>query len=137
MIQLRSMTFDDVGLGLRLKQENGWNQTPADWARFLALQPDGCFVAEDDGVACGTVTTCILGPVGWIGMMLVDKQHRSRGIGRALMTHALMFLDQRGIRTIRLDSFASAGNLLSANPFTEFSGARKNTGHPASRWIVR
>src|SRR5688572_13181190 len=106
MIRVRLMTFDELELGLRLRQQAGWNQTVADWARFLRLQPDGCFVAESDGAPCRTATTCVMGDVAWVGMMLVDPALRGRGIGRALMTHALAFLESRGVRTVRLDATA-------------------------------
>src|SRR5258708_4199172 len=111
MIRIRPMTFADQGLGLRLRQQAGWNQTPADWARFLNLQTDGCFVAEEDGIAAGTVTTCVFGSVAWIGMMLVEQSRRGHGIGRALMMHALAFLEDKKVRTIRLDATAQ-GELL-------------------------
>lgn len=104
MIRVRGMTFADLSLGLRLRQQAGWNQTAADWARFLSLQPDGCFVAEWDGIPAGTVTTCVFGPVAWVGMMLVEASRRGHGIGRALMTKALAFLDDRGVRSVRLDA---------------------------------
>lgn len=104
MIHVRAMTFTDLGLGLRLRQQAGWNQTPADWARFLTLQPDGCFVAEEDGTPGGTVTTCVFGPVAWIGMMLVEESRRGRGLGKALMEHALGFLTSRNVQSVRLDA---------------------------------
>jgi GNAT superfamily N-acetyltransferase len=104
MIRVRGMTFEDLSLGLRLRQQAGWNQTAADWARFLSLQPDGCFVAELDGTPAGTVTTCVFGPVAWVGMVLVDASRRGQGVGRALMTQALAFLDARGVRSVRLDA---------------------------------
>ncbi len=98
------MTAADLPLGLRLSAEAGWNQIPADWQRFLDLQPDGCFVAEYDGTAVGTTTTCIFGSVAWIAMVLVAEKARGRGIGTALMEHALRFLDERGVATVRLDA---------------------------------
>jgi GNAT superfamily N-acetyltransferase len=98
------MGMGDLALGLRLTREAGWNQTEADWSRFLALQPEGCFVAESDGVAMATVTTCVFAPVAWVAMVLVDRASRGRGIGRALMTHALEYLDGLGVRTVRLDA---------------------------------
>ena len=49
MIRVRPLAAADLPLGLRLSQAAGWNQTEADWRRFLDLQPDGCFVAELDG----------------------------------------------------------------------------------------
>jgi GNAT superfamily N-acetyltransferase len=98
------MTISDIPVGMSLKEKAGWNQLEADWRRLLDLQPDGCFLAESDGVPVGTVTTCRFGSVAWIAMMLVDEAHRRRGIGRALMTRALEELDSRGVRSVRLDA---------------------------------
>ncbi len=106
MHHVRAMTGDDIGLGLRLKEQAGWNQTAADWARFLALEPGGCFVAELDGQPVGTATTCTLAAVGWIAMVLVDPAARHQGIGTRLVTHAIAYLQQRELRTIRLDATA-------------------------------
>jgi GNAT superfamily N-acetyltransferase len=98
------MTAADLPLGLCLSQEAGWNQIPADWQRFLDLLPGGCFVAQCDGLPVGTTTTCIFGSVAWIAMVLVKTSHRGRGIGTALMEHALEYLDKRGVVTVRLDA---------------------------------
>jgi GNAT superfamily N-acetyltransferase len=94
----------DVPLGIRLKEQAGWNQTEADWHRFLDLEPDGCFVAELDDVPVATTTTCVFGGIGWIAMVLVDVRVRGRGIGSALMRHALEYLDERAVLTARLDA---------------------------------
>jgi GNAT superfamily N-acetyltransferase len=91
---------------MRLKQQAGWNQTEADWLRFLDLEPEGCFVGEWDGVGAATLTTCIFGPVAWIAMVLVEESLRGRGIGKGLLQHALNFLDSRGVRSVRLDATA-------------------------------
>ena len=104
MIRIRRMTAADIPLGMRLKTEAGWNQTEADWRRFLALEPKGCFVAEYNDEPVGTTTTCIFGKVAWIAMVLVDERVRGRGIGKALMEHALAFLDGEGVGSIRLDA---------------------------------
>jgi GNAT superfamily N-acetyltransferase len=104
MIRVRPLTAGDLPLGLRLCGSAGWNQTEADWRRFLDLQPDGCFVAEDDGTPVGTTTTCLFGPVAWIAMVLVEESARGRGVGKALLSRALEFLDQRRIASVRLDA---------------------------------
>jgi GNAT superfamily N-acetyltransferase len=98
------MTVLDVPLGMRLKSQAGWNQTEADWRRFLDLEPDGCFVAELDGEPVATTVVCTFGPIAWVAMVLVDAVVRGRGIGTALMQHALAFLDERGVRSVRLDA---------------------------------
>src|SRR3712207_6787044 len=101
---VRPMTPADLPRGRRLSRRAGWNQTAADWRRFLALEPDGCFVAEHDGTPVGTTTTAVFGPVAWIGMVLVDAPARGRGVGTALVRHALAALDRRGVPTVRLDA---------------------------------
>lgn len=106
MVDLRPMTAEDIGLGLRLRAQAGWNQTEADWRRFLALAPAGCFVAELDGTPVATTTTCILGNVGWIAMVLVDQSARHRGIGTRLVEHAVGHLMALGAHSVRLDATA-------------------------------
>jgi GNAT superfamily N-acetyltransferase len=98
------MAAADFGLGMRLKTQAGWNQTEADWRRFLTMQPDGCFVAEIDDTPVGTAAGCVLGSVAWIAMVLVDAEFRGRGIGTALMDHALTFADRAGATSVRLDA---------------------------------
>jgi GNAT superfamily N-acetyltransferase len=98
------MSAADIPLSMRLKEQAGWNQTEADWQRFLDLEPEGCFVAEFDSVPTGTLTTCTFGPVAWVAMVLVDQVFRGRGIAKKLLAHALEFLNRRGIETIRLDA---------------------------------
>ena len=98
------MTAADVPLGMRLREQAGFNQTETDWRRFLDLEPEGCFVAELDGEPVGTVTNCVFDSVGWIAMLLVDQRVRGRGIGTRLTEHALAYLAARGVRTARLDA---------------------------------
>jgi GNAT superfamily N-acetyltransferase len=106
-IDIRPMVAMDLPACWRLSRQAGWNQTEADWRRFLDLQPDGCFVADCATELVGTVTTCIFGRaalVGWVAMVLVDPTVRRQGIGTALVEHALEFLDQHGVGTVRLDA---------------------------------
>jgi len=104
VIRIRTMTAADIELGMRLKSQAGWNQVPADWSRMLVMQPDGCFVAELDGVPVGTSVACTFGSVAWIAMVLVDEGVRGRGIGKALLQHALGFTDDKGVASVRLDA---------------------------------
>ncbi len=106
-IEFRLMTEADIRLGMGLKAQAHWNQTEADWQRFLRLQPDGCFVARCNGQDVGTTTVCMFGSVAWIAMVLVDIEHRHRGIGTRLVQHALNFLDRHCVATVRLDATAS------------------------------
>ena len=104
-LAIRPMTAADVPAGQRLREQAGWNQSEDDWHRLLTWEPDGCFVGELDGAVVATATVTTYGPaLAWIGMVLVDADHRRRGVGRALFEHAMAVLDRRGIRTIGLDA---------------------------------
>jgi GNAT superfamily N-acetyltransferase len=125
MLRIRIMTADDLSTAMRLKEHAGWNQTEADWRRFLDMESTGCFVAEWEDRPVGTTVTCILGPVAWIAMVLVDPEFRGRGIGKALMTHALDFLDAQNVPSVRLDATALGKPLYEKLGFvTEYGLAR-------------
>ena len=104
-MQLRTMTAADMSAGMRLKEIAGWNQTEADWQRFLAASREGCFVVEVDGAVRGTATTISYqGRFAWIGMVLVDPAYRGRGIGTMLLGKTLAYLDEQGIGCMKLDA---------------------------------
>jgi predicted N-acetyltransferase YhbS len=103
--EIRLMSTVDLPACDGLRAEAGWNQTVADWQRFLDLSPRGCFVAELNGVVVGTVTTVSYGrELGWVGMLLVDTGTRRRGIGEALLRAALNYLQNEQVRCVKLDA---------------------------------
>jgi GNAT superfamily N-acetyltransferase len=133
MIRIRPMTTADIALGMRLKEQAGWNQTEADWRRCLALEPAGCFVAAWNGTPAGTTTTCIFGSVAWVAMVLVETSLRGRGVGKTLMEHALAFLDGAGVRSVRLDATALGQPLYDQLGFvTQFPLTRYEGSLPAA-----
>jgi GNAT superfamily N-acetyltransferase len=104
MITLRRMTIGDLELGMKLSAQAGWNQTEADWRRFIELEPEGCFVGELDGRFVGTTTTCVFRKTAWIAMVLVNVDARGNGVGMTLLKHSIDYLKSRQVRTIRLDA---------------------------------
>lgn len=104
-IHIRTMTRADIPYGMRFKEAAGWNQTEADWERFLDLEPEGCFVAEMDGEVVGTATTCRFGrQCGWLAMLLVPPERRRMGVGSTLFNHAAAYLEGRGVSSLKLDA---------------------------------
>jgi GNAT superfamily N-acetyltransferase len=104
-VRLRLMTIDDMPEAMRLKDLAGWNQTAADWERFLSAGPEGCFVAEREGRVVGTSTTIIYeGRFAWIGMVLVEQQCRGQGFGTALLECTIRHLDSRNVPCMKLDA---------------------------------
>ncbi|HUU13529.1 MAG TPA: GNAT family N-acetyltransferase [Terriglobia bacterium] len=104
-MNLRLMTTADIPAGMRLKDIAGWNQTLADWERFMRASPGGCFAAEVGDAVVGTATTIVYEErFAWIGMVLVDPEHRGRGIGTRLLEKTIEHLDALGVPTLKLDA---------------------------------
>lgn len=104
-VEIRLLELADVPAAMRLKEFAGWNQTEQDWFRLLQLEPRGCFCAtKEERVIATTTTTCYGTTVAWIGMVLVDPDHRGQGIASNLMREALKYLDFSGVQTIKLDA---------------------------------
>lgn len=128
-MHIRAMTDLDVPAGLGLSRGAGWNQTAADWNRFLNASPGGCFVAEVDARVGGTATTISYQDrFAWIGMVLVDPEFQKRGIGTQLLKKAVEYLDQRGIRTLKLDATPQGQPLYAKLGFV--------TEYQIERWIL-
>jgi GNAT superfamily N-acetyltransferase len=129
-MHLRTMAKHDIPSGLRLKELAGWNQTAADWNRFLDASPQGCFVAEVDGKVCGTATTISFeNKFAWIGMVLVDPEYRSRGIGTKLLERTIEYLDHQTMPTMKLDATPQGKPLYEKLGFV--------TEYGIERWVLK
>jgi ribosomal protein S18 acetylase RimI-like enzyme len=76
-------------------------------AEDCRLQPDGVFVAADiTGNAIGYITTRLnpTSGIGWIPNLAVDPGHQGKGIGRALIQHAIGFLRQSGMHVAKIET---------------------------------
>lgn len=110
--QIRTLLPEDLPVAEKLRELAGWNQTREDWQRFLDMEPEGCFLAEWEGRPVGTATTLRYGrELAWIGMVLVHPEERRRGVGSALLRHAIAWLRSREVRCIKLDA-TPAGKLV-------------------------
>jgi len=134
MITVRPMKRDDLRLGMKLSGQAGWNQTEADWRRFIELEPDGCFVGELDGRSVGTTTTCVFRKTAWIAMVLVDIDARGNGVGTTLLKHAIEYLNNRRVETIRLDATSQGRPIYEKLGFTpDYNLARFEGTAPAGK----
>jgi ribosomal protein S18 acetylase RimI-like enzyme len=113
--EITAATFGPVSVDRNMEQqfgafgEGGWQgrkvQAIADDCR---LQPDGVFVAEDPqaGAPVGYVTTRLnpVSRIGWIPNLAVDPAHQGKGLGRALLLHALEFFRRRGMQVAKIET---------------------------------
>ena len=128
-MNLRLLNRSDFAAGMALKDFAGWNQTLADWERFLRASPTGCFAAEVDGKVVGTSTTIVYeGRFAWIGMVLVDPEYRSRGIGTRLLERAVEHLDELRVPAIKLDATPQGKPIYEKMGFV--------TEYEIERWVL-
>lgn len=105
MPSVRVITANDIPDAMRLKEAANWNQTEADWRNVMRLAPDGCFGIDADGRLAASATAVPFGrELAWIGMVLTHPDYRGRGLARALMEHAIQYLEARGAEWIKLDA---------------------------------
>ena len=104
-VEIRPLALEDIGEAMRLKSAAGWNQTGSDWDRLLKLEPGGCFAATVCGMVVGTTTTTTYGRgLAWVGMVLVSRDFRRRGIATKLVRAALGWLSESGVSAVKLDA---------------------------------
>ncbi|MBD3627337.1 GNAT family N-acetyltransferase [Cyclobacterium sp.] len=102
-IYLRTMQQEDLPAVMDLKTAEGWNQTQTDWELFLTHHPDLCLVARLEEKTVGTVSAFAFeNKLAWIGMMLVHRQFRRKGISKRLMREVIHRLNF--CQTIKLDA---------------------------------
>ena len=133
-LEIRTMRRSDITFADSLRHIAGWNQLPADWERFLRMEPGGCFLAEYQNTPAGTATTVTYDDkVAWIGMVLVHPDHRRKGIGRALLLKCIEHLRNRGIPSIKLDATPAGKSVYDTLGFkSEWTLSRWERSNPAA-----
>jgi GNAT superfamily N-acetyltransferase len=127
---MRLLTPEDIPACCELSASAGWNQTPADWERMIALEPLGCFCIEEDERLVATTTLLTYDRnLAWIGMVLTHADYQRRGYARRLVTAALELATVRGIRTIKLDATDQGRPLYESLGFED--------EQPIDRWLGR
>jgi GNAT superfamily N-acetyltransferase len=102
-VKIRKMELSDLDSLMKLKNAEGWNQTENDWELLINYKESINLVAILDDRIIGTVTAInYASTVAWIGMMLVDKEYRGRGISKLLFNEAIPKLNK--CAAIKLDA---------------------------------
>jgi ribosomal protein S18 acetylase RimI-like enzyme len=103
VVNIRPMQLNDVAYSLLLSEAEGWNQTEKDWNRLASDPQNICLVAENRNSIIGTATAMnYANDIAWIGMVLVARDYRGRGISKILLSHLLSHLGS--CRSVKLDA---------------------------------
>lgn len=116
---LRQITVDSFGsvaLDQMLEDRLGvwagrdWRARKADHIdEDCQVNPEGCFVAEREGVVLGYVTTRLdrVNSIGRIPNLAVEEKARGLGLGRRLIHHALDYFRVTGMKVAKIETMAS------------------------------
>ena len=103
VVKITPMVPSDVPGGMRLSTAEGWNQTEDDWQLILRSENAVCVTARDRGRLVGTTTAVNYQErVAWVGMVLVDRECRGRGISKAMLQET--FRQLGSCESIKLDA---------------------------------
>jgi GNAT superfamily N-acetyltransferase len=105
LFKTRKMEPKDFQKAADLANTMNWHMTPEDFEFNARLEPEGCFVLQDDSEFVGVATCICYGSVGWFGNLIVDQSHRKKGAGSFLVKAALEFLKHRGAASIGLYAY--------------------------------
>lgn len=109
-------TAEDVDEVLRLIDAVGWVYTRAELARLIEVQPGGLELARrvgGPGGPIGCAYASAWGRLGFVGLVVVERRHRGRGLGRTLMERAILALRKRGCEAVGLDALEDAQGFYS------------------------
>lgn len=99
------MTVDDLDFAVNITHQEGWGYNTEDLHRILRWSPEGCFVMWDDDRRIGMATTLFYGTFGWVGNVVIDKDHRGLGYGKAMTERCTTFVLDKGARGVRLFAY--------------------------------
>jgi ribosomal protein S18 acetylase RimI-like enzyme len=108
-------SFEGVSIDRNIEARFGlvagrdWKARKAnDIADDAAANPDGIFVAEEDGRIVGYVTTRLhrFKSIGQIPNLAVDPAYRGRGTASALIQHALDYFRAEGMTMAKIETLA-------------------------------
>lgn len=131
-MEIDRLAATDIDDAWRLSRQAGWNQTRDDWRRLLELFPEGCFAGRIDGELIATSAIAVYdGTVGWIGMVLVEAEHRRHGYGSAVFERALAAGHKRDLETIGLDATDAGAAVYETYGFEPVVGIDRWSGTPS------
>jgi ribosomal protein S18 acetylase RimI-like enzyme len=112
--EITVQTFGPVSIDRNMEQAlgpfgaGGWSERKVSAiADDCRAQADGVFVAEDsDGRAIGYITTRLnpVSRIGWIANLAVDPAVQGKGVGRALLRHAVDFFRAAGMQVAKIET---------------------------------
>lgn len=126
MTVFQKATRDDVSLMLDWATSEGWNPGIDDAEAFFEADPDGFFLALNNGEPAAAISVVNhTDSFSFLGLYIAVPRLRGKGIGFALWQHAVQ---HAGERTIGLDGVPEQQANYAASGFKEAGGTTRFFG---------
>jgi len=112
--QVYALWLNTPNMGL-----NNLDDTKESIAKYLARNPNTCFIAERDGKIIGVILSGNDGRRGYIHHAAVAQKEQRHGVGAALLSAAISALEREGINKVALVVY---GKNEKGNTFWEKQG---------------
>ncbi|MDQ4084782.1 MAG: GNAT family N-acetyltransferase [Actinomycetota bacterium] len=126
----------DAGREPEASTPEGQEQFRRGMERFVERDPDGAWVAVEDGTVVGMAESIRRDAFWGLSMLFVDPPHQSRGLGRRLLDRTLAYAEGSRVRMIMtspdpraLRRYSRAG--LAIHPAVEAEGVVDRAAIPA------
>lgn len=132
MTTYRTATLNELSLILDWAAEESWNPGLDDADAFFAADPAGFFVAvdEQDNLIASISVVNHTADFAFLGLYIVRKEFRGRGVGLRLWRHALQ---HAGSRTVGLDGVEAQQGNYRASGFAYSGATTRFTGRLTER----
>jgi GNAT superfamily N-acetyltransferase len=105
MFQVKTLTKADYAFAVELANTMNWDMSAEDFEFMASLDPGGCFLLLADSKRAGIATCISYGRTGWFGNLIVEEEYRRKGAGSRLVTHAVNYLQAKGVETVGLYAY--------------------------------
>ncbi|MFW9918677.1 MAG: GNAT family N-acetyltransferase [Candidatus Thorarchaeota archaeon] len=129
-MRVRFMENEDIDFALQLTSSEGWSDIRSDFEMLISHSPQAAFIALENGQSIGMISAVAYGTIGFIGSLIVLKDHRKKGIGTTLMKHAISYLESNQAMTMMLDAVPDAAPIYEGLGFKRCCKSLRLSGIP-------
>jgi len=119
MFHVKQMCVADFPFATKIANTMNWNMATEDFEFMTLLEPEGCFVVFQGTERLGIATSISFGNVGWFGNLIVKEKCRNKGAGSLLVSHAIDYLQGKGVKTIGLYAYPNLINFYGSLGFKQ------------------
>lgn len=124
-IETARFTEADLPFGKMLTDGEGWHRSVADWKRLLAISPYGMLKARIGGKDVGVAGLLWYDKVAWLHSVIVLKEARGQGIGRAMLKVCVQRARELKVPCVKLDSVRGFESFYKSFGFVEEFESRR------------